>query len=564
MIKHLKGLEINSIYDFDNTFSINELLCKFWEKIEETINISNESIDILNWIKEEGLPDELQVLINQLVADGTIERMINVDKIEELRSLITNKITDVNEQLEQFENETNEQLEQFENETNEKLALKNELGTFLKIKKDNFIDTTNYTIDDYYNLYETLVNASRFDWINLGKDQSDTYDIRMYRYVPTSYNSTLFITCSVHGWEHYGAYIMYELFKMLLSDNELPLQLKELRNSRILCIPIVNPWGLMADNHSGYNAIRRGNSRGVDLNRNFDYRWEENDGNFGLSKGDAAFSEKETQYIKKVMDEYNITHFLDLHSFNNSSSESRDYLFYGNPESKKNTYQFTNWLYEIYPTANIEHTISENDSSANNYANRIKNIPSMNIELIKNRYGEDDSRRWLELIINYLSFQSQSYKSLYYNGIGCKFYQREPYTIQSTVPETWGKVDNLKFELNPITDGIVIVNGFMCVNVSDGDSTTTLTFSPSLSQENFYTTKPISARNKPYLRQSDGSMYIPFSCQMFVKKGGGKIIFEVDIIKEGVGTLTIMRSDATYMYIPTLANDYQLRQHNKV
>ena len=99
MIKHLKGLEINTIYDFDNAFSINELLCKFWEKIEETINISNESIDILNWIKEEGIPKEVEELITKLVEDGTIEQMINVDKIEELRTLITNKISDINEQL---------------------------------------------------------------------------------------------------------------------------------------------------------------------------------------------------------------------------------------------------------------------------------------------------------------------------------------------------------------------------------------------------------------------------------------------------------------------------------
>ena len=107
MIKHLQGLEINSIYDFDNAFSINELLCKFWEKIEETINISNESIDILNWLKEEGAPTEVEKIITELVEDGTIEQMINVDKIEELRTLITNKITDVNEQLDTIENNFN-------------------------------------------------------------------------------------------------------------------------------------------------------------------------------------------------------------------------------------------------------------------------------------------------------------------------------------------------------------------------------------------------------------------------------------------------------------------------
>ena len=99
-MKYINNLEINSIYDFDNALSINELLCKFWEKIEEVINVSNECIDILNWIKEEGLPDELQVLINQLVADGTIEQMINVDKIEELRTLINSRYTEISSQME--------------------------------------------------------------------------------------------------------------------------------------------------------------------------------------------------------------------------------------------------------------------------------------------------------------------------------------------------------------------------------------------------------------------------------------------------------------------------------
>ena len=116
-MEYINNLNINSIYSFDDALSINELLCKFWEKIEETINISNESIDILNWIKEQGLTEEVQTLINQLVGDGTIEQMINVKKIEELRTLINanveelrtlinanvveinNKITDVMEQM---------------------------------------------------------------------------------------------------------------------------------------------------------------------------------------------------------------------------------------------------------------------------------------------------------------------------------------------------------------------------------------------------------------------------------------------------------------------------------
>ena len=127
-MKYINNLEINSIYDFDNAFSINELLCKFWEKIEETINISNESIDLLNWIKEEGVPTEVEKIITELVEDGTIEQMINVNKIEELRTLITNKITDVNEQIEEIQANVMEQLETKAN--------KNEIFTMANMGQD--------------------------------------------------------------------------------------------------------------------------------------------------------------------------------------------------------------------------------------------------------------------------------------------------------------------------------------------------------------------------------------------------------------------------------------------
>ena len=85
MINQLKELEINSIYDFDNVFSINELLCKFWEKLEEVVKISNESIDILNWIKEEGLRDEVKDLLTTWKDDGTLGTIIN-SALEEVNS----------------------------------------------------------------------------------------------------------------------------------------------------------------------------------------------------------------------------------------------------------------------------------------------------------------------------------------------------------------------------------------------------------------------------------------------------------------------------------------------
>ena len=89
MIKHLKGLEINTIYDFDNAFSINELLCKFWEKIEETIAISNESIDILEWVKNTGLSNETKLILEEWRNNGTLSQLINIEKFNEMKEEFT-------------------------------------------------------------------------------------------------------------------------------------------------------------------------------------------------------------------------------------------------------------------------------------------------------------------------------------------------------------------------------------------------------------------------------------------------------------------------------------------
>lgn len=448
-------------------------------------------------------------------------------------------------------------------ESNKKLNKKANIGYLKKEEKNDFIDTTNYTVTDYYNMIDELVNSSRFDYTLLGKDQSDTYDIRLYRYVPTNYNSTIFVTCAVHGWEHYSTYMMYEVMKSLLDDENLNQQYNDLRNTRILWIPIANPWGLMADNHSGVGAGRRGNSRGVDINRNFDYKWEENTGGFDLSKGDSPFSEKESQYIRNVMESYNVTMYLDLHSFNTKSDETRDYLFYGNEKIKQNTYQFTNWITKVYPSSNISHTITENDSSSNNYANRVRDIRSMNIELIK---GRGNDTKWYELVFNYLSFVSKSFNTTNYGtSKGCKIAQRAPKNLQSIViPTTWSEVDSLKFNYNIDTDGIVEVNGFLCVDITGGDNTTTLTFSPYLSQADFYTNKTNANRSKPYVKQSSGAVYIPFTTKMFVRKGFGDCSFGIEVIKEGAGTITLKRSDAIYTFIPCEASYYDMQQHNKI
>ena len=89
---------INSIYEF-NDFTLNELICKLAQKMDEVINQSNESFNYLDWLKEQGLPDEV---INTLLAwkeDGTLETIINQNVFYELNSKVDTFQENVNNDL---------------------------------------------------------------------------------------------------------------------------------------------------------------------------------------------------------------------------------------------------------------------------------------------------------------------------------------------------------------------------------------------------------------------------------------------------------------------------------
>ena len=222
-MKYINNLEINSIYDFDNAFSINELLCKFWEKIEETINISNESIDLLNWLKEEGAPTEIEKIITELVEDGTIERMINVDKIEKLRTTIeeiqvtnsnklleiTNKITDIDKQL-----DTN---------TSDISNVDNKVS----VNTSNIVTNTN-NINKITSQINSMTNGI--------KGVYETLDLLKKAY-PTG-NRSLYVVSSDNYWYYWNGieWTKGGIFQSLaLADNSIDYNKLELCNTDVKC-----------------------------------------------------------------------------------------------------------------------------------------------------------------------------------------------------------------------------------------------------------------------------------------------------------------------------------------
>ena len=80
---------INSVYGF-NDYTLNELICKIAQKMDEVITQANESFNYLDWLKGQGLTDEV---INTLLAwkeDGTFDNIINEHLFNEFNTRLDN------------------------------------------------------------------------------------------------------------------------------------------------------------------------------------------------------------------------------------------------------------------------------------------------------------------------------------------------------------------------------------------------------------------------------------------------------------------------------------------
>ena len=94
MIDKLPYGFINSVYGF-NDYTLNELICKIAQKMDEVITQANESFNYLDWLKGQGLSDEV---INTFLAwkeDGTFNTIIN----ENIFNGLNNKINEIGTQL---------------------------------------------------------------------------------------------------------------------------------------------------------------------------------------------------------------------------------------------------------------------------------------------------------------------------------------------------------------------------------------------------------------------------------------------------------------------------------
>ena len=76
MINNINQDVINKVYNFSD-MTDEELRCKFFQKLQECIDLCNNSSVILEWIKSEGLENKVNELMELWKDDGTLKEIIN-------------------------------------------------------------------------------------------------------------------------------------------------------------------------------------------------------------------------------------------------------------------------------------------------------------------------------------------------------------------------------------------------------------------------------------------------------------------------------------------------------
>lgn len=134
------------------------------------------------------------------------------------------------------------------------------------------------------------------------------------------------LTSGIHGDERTAVVALFNVVKALVTGSDSVSQ--TLRNAaQYRIVPIINP--------GGYNDKTRFNRHGVNLNRNFSYRW---DAPGAQAPGSAPYSEYESKALKAWCDEQapDTLFMIDFHNFEVSENTASYFYLFADIESWKN------------------------------------------------------------------------------------------------------------------------------------------------------------------------------------------------------------------------------------
>ena len=107
---------LNSVYGYDDYTQL-EINSKLIQKIDEVIENCNNAFEYVDWLKEQGVPEEVQNILFTWKEDGTLENLSNKKEINKLRNEINNKINELSFSIDTKINELKELIAQNKSES---------------------------------------------------------------------------------------------------------------------------------------------------------------------------------------------------------------------------------------------------------------------------------------------------------------------------------------------------------------------------------------------------------------------------------------------------------------
>ena len=108
---------LNSVYGYDDYTQL-EINSKLIQKMDEVIENCNNAFEFVEWLKEQGVPNEVQNILYTWKEDGTLENLTNKKEIDNLRNEINNNITELTDSINKKINELEELINQNKSELN--------------------------------------------------------------------------------------------------------------------------------------------------------------------------------------------------------------------------------------------------------------------------------------------------------------------------------------------------------------------------------------------------------------------------------------------------------------
>ena len=108
---------LNRVYDLEDYTQL-EINSKLIQKIDEVIEECNNAFEFVDWLKQQGVPEEVQNILFTWKEDGTLKNLSNKKEIDKLRNEINKNITELSNSIDTKINELKELIKQNNSELN--------------------------------------------------------------------------------------------------------------------------------------------------------------------------------------------------------------------------------------------------------------------------------------------------------------------------------------------------------------------------------------------------------------------------------------------------------------